>query len=178
MRVDEFPVVEPQTSPEVVHEHRESGHNSKYTPWTTKLVTVTRCKTAERTRKGLANIRVMSIEFLVPLLALVGDFDEVFFFGRLRRSLAHGVRSTHGKWYNEREGEERRAVRDLYHFIDRPIRRFRDSDATRFLMAVFTSMSEIGILQSFNIHASNLNVHRNVPATFLWPRYRRSVSSF
>ena len=38
----------------------------------------------------------MFIELFVPLFTLVGDLDEVFFFSRPRRTLAHGSRSTHG----------------------------------------------------------------------------------
>ena len=79
--VDKSPVVEPQASPEVVHEHWETSHDSKYTPWTTEFITVTRCETAQRTRKGFSNLRVMFIELLVSLFTFVGDFDETFIFG-------------------------------------------------------------------------------------------------
>ena len=79
--IDEFPVIEPQTSPEVVHEHRKAGHDSKHAPWTTELITTTRCETAGRTSKESSNIRVVLIEFFVPPLTLVGDFYEVLGFG-------------------------------------------------------------------------------------------------
>ena len=68
---------------------------------------MTRRKTTERTRKGFRrNILVVSIEFLVPLLALVGDFDDVFFFGGLCRPLAYSCRSTHERRQNGGEEEE------------------------------------------------------------------------
>ena len=78
--VDKPPVVEPQAGPEVVHEHRETGHDSKYTPWTTELITVTR-REAAQTRKGFSNIRVMFIELFVPPFTLAGNFDDAFVFG-------------------------------------------------------------------------------------------------
>lgn len=53
--VDKPPVIEPQTSPEVVHEHWETGHDGKYTPWTTELIAVARRETTQRRRKGLSN---------------------------------------------------------------------------------------------------------------------------
>ena len=142
--VDELPIIEPETSPEVIHEHREARHNGKYTPWTTKLVTGTRCESTEIMRRGPSNIRVMFIEFLVPLLAFVGDFDDVFFFGRLRRPLTHVVRRAHGGWYSGEEEEEfkRKTFRDRTILLIGSLRHFRVFDATRFLMAV---MSEIGI---------------------------------
>ena len=80
MGVDKSPVIEPQASPEVVHEHWKTGHDSKYTPWSTELITVTRCETGQRMRRGFSNIRVVFIELLVPPFTLTGDFDEVFFF--------------------------------------------------------------------------------------------------
>ena len=46
--VDELPIIEPQTSPEVVHEHRKAGHNGKYTPWSTELITTRRYETTEK----------------------------------------------------------------------------------------------------------------------------------
>src|SRR5579872_2276788 len=84
MGIDEFPVIEPQTRPKIVHEHRKTGHDGKYTPWATELVATTRCESAKRTRNGRSNGRVMFIEFLVPLFTLISNFDEVFLFGRLR----------------------------------------------------------------------------------------------
>jgi len=108
MRVDKPPIIEPQANPEVVHEHRETGHNSKYTPWATELITTTRCETAERTRREFSNIRVMFIKLLVPLLTLGGDLDEVFFLGRLCRPLAHGGRRIHARRYSGVEGGSRR----------------------------------------------------------------------
>jgi hypothetical protein len=112
--VDKPPVIKPQTGPKVVHEHRKTGHDGKHAPWTTELITATRCETAQRTRKGFSNVRVMLIELLVPLLTLVGDFHEVFFLGRLCRPLAYGGRSTHGGRYSGGEEEEPgiRLVRD------------------------------------------------------------------
>ena len=81
MGVDKPPVIEPQTSPKVVHEHRKTCHDSKYTPWATELIASTRRKIVQRTQKGFSNVRVMFVELPVPLLALVGDFDEVFLLG-------------------------------------------------------------------------------------------------
>ena len=78
--VDKLPVVEPQAGPEVVHEHRETGHDSKYTPWTTELITVMRHEATRRTRKGFSNIRVMFIKLFVPPFTLAGDFDDTFVF--------------------------------------------------------------------------------------------------
>ena len=78
--VNKPPVVEPQAGPEVVHEHRETGHDSKYTPWTTELITVTR-REAAQTRKRFSNIRVMFIELFVPPFTLAGNFDDAFVFG-------------------------------------------------------------------------------------------------
>ena len=114
MGVDKPPVVEPQTSPEVVHEHRETGHNGKYTPWTTELITMMRCEGVERTQKGFSNIRVVFIELLVPPLTLIGDFDEAIIFGRRDRPLTHGGRITHGRRYSggEEEKGHLRPVRD------------------------------------------------------------------
>ena len=96
VRIDKLPVIKPQTSPEVVHEHGEAGHNSKYTPWTTKFITVMRYETAERTREGVSNTRVMFVEFPVHSFTLVGDFDEAFFSGWIGRPLTHCSRSIHG----------------------------------------------------------------------------------
>lgn len=89
--IHEFPVIEPQTSPEVVHEHRKTGHNGKYTPWATEFISTTRCETAEKTREEYLYIRVVFIEFLVPLLTLIGDFYEPLFFCGLCRPLTHGI---------------------------------------------------------------------------------------
>jgi len=120
MRVDKPPIIEPQTNPEVVHEHRETGHDSKYTPWTTELITTTRCETAKRTWRGFSTIRVMFIKFLVLLLTLGGDFDEVFFFGRLCRPLAHGGRRVHGRRYSGVEGGTREETIALSSIVPLP----------------------------------------------------------
>lgn len=79
----------------------------------------------------------MFIEFLVPLLALVRDFDDIIFFGRLCRPLTHGGRGGHGR-RGGGIGEGLSGLRS-YHleFIDRPGRffdpfiRHARTDATR-----------------------------------------------
>ena len=75
---------------------------------------MTRCEGVERSQKGFSNIRVVFIELLVPLLTLIGDFDEAIIFGGRDRPLTHGGRITHGRRYSGGEGEKGhlRPVRD------------------------------------------------------------------
>ena len=36
--MDQLPVIEDEADPQVVHEHREPGHDRDHTPWTAKLI--------------------------------------------------------------------------------------------------------------------------------------------
>ena len=83
--INKFAVIEPQTSPEVVHEDWKTGHDSKYTPRATKFIAATRraMRRQKERGKGSLNVRVMSIELFVPPFTLVGDFYDALLFGRL-----------------------------------------------------------------------------------------------
>ena len=109
--VNELPVIEPQASPEVIHEYREAGHDGEYTPWATELVAIIQCKNTEGSREEPSNIRVVLVEFFIPPLTLVGNSDDVF--GRLSRPLAYGVCGDHGGWCSERKHTPTRSC----HFI-------------------------------------------------------------
>ena len=83
----------------------------------------------------------MFIELFVPPFTLVGDFDDVFFLGRLCRPLAHSSRRTHGGRYGGGEEESAMGTGEVYvvgprsyhfEFIDRlPFRHSIDTEARR-----------------------------------------------
>ena len=58
-RCNEFPVIEPKTYPEVVHEDGETNHHRCDTPWATKLVSGGyACENRSHSRHGILTIGV------------------------------------------------------------------------------------------------------------------------
>lgn len=94
--VYDLAVIEPETDPEVIHEHGEPSHHRCHTPWSTELIPrndinnallrsihsdmklnhTTRRKDTKKSRYGGRNSPIVLIQLLVPLPPLLRDMSS------------------------------------------------------------------------------------------------------